>query len=193
MGWCFGKCFEKIVAEKIKHSIFQTGSSVPWHSTELGLLKGSFVYFFFLHWPDPGRWSPYVSRASWCTGNACSVSALSHMQLTKPSANLATAGSVCCHHLCCILFSQWVIFPLQLEKDLNWGQKKVFSMFCVGNCVYIQDFQLLNINEGLLGAEMTSQRHSWGDTRVTRGTKAVSLDREIEMLLINSFRHHLEL
>lgn len=99
--------------------------------------------FSLLHWPDTERWSPYVSRSSWCTGNACSATAQSHMQLTKPLANLATAGPLCYHHLCCILFSQWVIFPLRLGKDLSWGQKKAFSRFCLGNYVYVQDFQLL--------------------------------------------------
>lgn len=153
-------------------------------SPRFELLSSSF------HWPDPERWSPYASRASWCTGNACSAAALSHRQLTKLSANLATAGPLCCHDLCCLLFSQWVIFPLRLGKYLNWGQKKVFSRFCLGNYVYIQDFQLLKDS---LEQDWPA-RDNWGDTRVTRGTKAVvGRDRQIKILFIYSFRHHLQL
>lgn len=131
--------------------------------------------FFFLHWPDPERWSPYASRSSWWTENAYSAAALSHMHLTNSSAYLATAGPLCYHHLCCILFSQRVIFPLQLGKDRNRGQKNAFSRFCLGIFVYIQDF----LPQGLLGAALTQlgwhqspyrQRGSGGDRQTDKNT-----------------------
>lgn len=145
------------------------------------------AYFFFLHWPDSERWSPYVSSSSWCSGNACSAVALSHLKLTKPSVNLSTAGP-----LCCILFSQWVVFPLQLGKDLKWGQKKAFCRFCLGNYVYIWDFQLLKDSleqhlpardtAGVTPESPEAPRQWWGQT-----------DRQVEILFIGSFRHHLQL